>query len=217
MITICVPFLDFDLIGGAGKFRVAAGMGDGTSKKKSPEKAKIVTPIIGSLSSLTPKDTLYVMAHGRYASSSEILGLVGPFKVKKTMTASDLAAFLAKKGLQQNFIDLRLIVCWGGYVGGDFDYGKNVLKRTSGQAPFAGQLCGVMKEKYKNIRVTGYRGEAQYYSKNKKGTLDELPVQLPGSSSPISGGLLTNSMTYDSLKDVGGFATFDNDSRTVWY
>ncbi len=96
---------------------------------------------------------LYVLAHGRETTNNEIAAEVSNFFgniVQKNMTASSLAKQMKSDGLVPRFADLRLLVCWAGmsrYRGGNE------------QVPFAGQLCGALKEKgYSRIMVTGFKG-----------------------------------------------------------
>ena len=210
MITICVPFEDSDLIAGAKNFRIKSGHGDGVKGKDSFEGANVVTPSKGKLSDLGPKDILYVLAHGRSASNSEIVG-VGMFGFKHYMKAKELANFLRKKGLPIDFIDLRLMVCWGGFVG---DSTSGGLTRKSNEAPFAGLLCSEMKGIYTNIRVTGYRGMVKYSGKKSYTTMMSLNIQLVGKKSPESGGALHNEME-NSLGNNS--FSYNNDFCTVWY
>jgi len=206
MNKMCVPFDDEDLIHGAGQFRVGG---------VAPE---VVTPGAGTLSDLGRDDILYVLAHGRYSSGSEIVGIVKGHlwgTRRSTMKAADLAEFLRGKGLPTSFGDLRLLVCWGGYVGDSVTDGGHTLKRSSEQAPFAGQLCSVLKDKFgfTRIRVTGYRGMVSYVGKGKKTTISTVMVDLPGSSMVMDdfGVALKNN------KATGNTFTLDNKSRTVWY
>ena len=86
-----------------------------------------------SLKSLHEDTPLFVVAHGRYSRADQIGGEVKGFFGKKTvfLTASELMNYLSKDGLPRRFLDLRLMVCWSGYVGGESRWGSHTLKRKA--------------------------------------------------------------------------------------
>ena len=107
--------------------------------------------------------TLSIVAHGGFNSGSLIGGMVDGARL--TLTAAELAEQISTDDLPRGWGDIRLIVCWGGYVGGTVEnwtvagLGTATLKREAGEAPFAGQLCSALKaEGYYRMIVTGYRG-----------------------------------------------------------
>jgi hypothetical protein len=226
MIKILVPFADPDLVWGAQHFRVGA---------VAP--AVVLAGDAGPpppLADLGRADMLYILAHGRESSGSEIAGVV-PGRAWGTriayMTAPELAALLVRKGLRRDFGDLRLMVCWGGYVGGNdaIQQGRGrppeTLRRNAGQAPFAGQLCGALKGLgFTRIQVTGYRGQISYISSTgftKDSTLSNLGNTLNDGRLTMSELGAANRLAPTGTMQLGGEArrtlSLDNDSRTVWY
>jgi hypothetical protein len=206
--TFYVPFEDSELINGARNFRADGG-----------NRTVIHGVDRAGLATLGRDDILYVIAHGRYGSGSEIVGEVKGRvygKRRATMTASQLADALVEDGLPKNFGDLRLIVCWGGYMGGDKAWGSHTLKRKEGDAPFAGQLCGALKGRgYQRIIVTGYRGTVSFSPREGGPTVSSLMTNLKPSrlimetlARGYAGGLRPN---------ASGALTLDDDSRTVWH
>jgi hypothetical protein len=125
---------------------------------------------------------LFVVAHGGVNSGSLVGGTVDG--ALRTMTAVQLADQISMDDLPLGWGDVRLIVCWGGYVGGPVaDYavaglGTSTLKRETDKAPFAGQLCSALRcEGYFRMIVTGYRGavssnKSVVYSDGKGGASD---------------------------------------------
>ena len=99
---------------------------------------------------------LFLLAHGLGVSSHFVAGgdrHLGPVPLPKLLSADKLAKRVKKDGLPTAFVDVRLLVCWGGF---DRDHGP------FHEQPFAGQFCGSMKkEGYANVRVTGYQGKIE--------------------------------------------------------
>ncbi|MBB3999872.1 hypothetical protein [Aureimonas pseudogalii] len=186
------------------------------------------------LSSIGSGDILYIFAHGRYGGGSQIVGTVkGFFGGNKTAykTASEVASELAGYKLPKNFKDLRALVCWGGYVGGNTEWGKHTLRRVEGQAPFAGQLCSALKGKgYTNLNVTGYTGTVSFVGAKAPSYLSDILV--------TQGGAGAQAVKVGKLGDANSFAERDmpqtrarsgmseqqgvnrslsDSNRTVWY
>ena len=180
-----------------------------------------------SLSRLHEDTPLFVVAHGRYSRADQIGGVVKGFFGNKTvfLTAAELAKYLKNDGLPLRSGDVRLMVCWSGYVGGDSQWGSHTLSRKADAAPFAGLLCAAMKTTgFRRIVVTGYTGE----------------VLMPSPTSARAGGVVIDGITggrtrtTDADRSLGGLAmsasvvpggdkrrrtvgTLDNAYRTVWH
>ena len=122
----------------------------GTSGKGTWTTQPSATPLAGLAG------PLFLLAHGLGVSSHFVAGgdrHIGPIPLPKLLTADKLAKRVKKEGLPAAFVDVRLLVCWGGQ---DRDHGP------FHEQPFAGQFCGSMKkEGYANIRVTGYEGKIE--------------------------------------------------------
>jgi len=172
------------------------------------------------LSTITAKDTLYVLGHGRYSRGDQICGevpgyLSGTRSVK--LTAGELAKQLVSDGLTTSLGDLRLMMCWGGYGGGTIQFDKHTLTRNEAKPPFAGQLCSAMKARgYTRIIVTGYSGMVLF--PNAKGAVPE-GIWLTNKSGNL---VITDDKGSQSLwelmkKATGKTGTLDNANRTVWY
>jgi hypothetical protein len=170
---------------------------------------------------------LFVVAHGGFLSGSVIGGTVGG--VLRKMTAVELADQISMDDLPLGWGDVRLIVCWGGYVGGPVaDYtvaglATATLKREAGEAPFAGQLCSALKAAgYFRMIVTGYRGavtsnKSVVYSDGKGGASDR---QAPDGD-PLTR-RLSDLSQFDADRSplhrgAGRTLTLDTASHTVWY
>jgi hypothetical protein len=174
-------------------------------------------------------DTLFVLAHGLKSTASEIAGRIGLFKRMATMTAPRLAAALEKDGLTKRFGDVRLLVCWGGYVGGETSWGKNKLKRKAAAAPFAGQLCSALKGRgYYRMILTGYIGSVGYVKPGLQQTRFNIVVMDASGHTKGQVEALNRSFddqrvhrrekpveAYDQLKRT--YIKLDTDNRTVWY
>lgn len=164
--------------------------------------------------------TLFIVAHGGFNSGSLIGGMVGG--VRMALTAAQLAEQISMDDLPHGWGDIRLIVCWSGYIGGTVkDWVLTTasgavtatLNRDAGQAPFAGQLCSALKaEGYDRMIVTGYRGAVSstrnvVYSDGKGGASDRQEPDGDPLMRPLS----------DAIHGVGPKLTLDTASRTVWY
>jgi hypothetical protein len=218
-VIIYVPFEDEDLIAGAGHFALPTPAG----KPKMP-KLSVVLRGAGpaALSKLAGSDILYVIAHGRYGKGSEIVGIVKGriFGTRKaTMTAAALANALVDDGLSSAFGDVRLIVCWGGYVGGNVTTGGHELRRKNTEAPFAGQLCSALKGKgFKRIQVTGYNGAVSYSGKGSNATLTSVISNLADTETKEKFGAAMK-LSADPLREDPhrkSFGTLSTEGRTVW-
>jgi hypothetical protein len=212
-MLIYVPFNDADLIYGAERMTAR----DGETYFHGADGP--------SLRDLAPGATLYLMAHGRYSRGDQICGEV-PGRITGTryvyLTAAQLAKQLTKDGLPKNFGDLRLMVCWGGYMGGNQTWGTHTLQRKATEAPFAGQLCSAMKPTFKRIMVTGYTGEVLFPKRGSTVTPQGIWIENPAGQeirTTDTGGVaprFTESTTAagDKPRTVG---TLDNANRTVWH
>jgi len=235
MLHIYLPFNDTNetagqgggLVEGAKAFYIDPGgpeMGaDGTYRQKMPLKPNICihgTPS-ASLARVGLKDTLYVMAHGRESTSTQIAGFVrGRLSGTRmaTMTAAELARALEGDNLSKRVGDLRLLVCFGGYVGGEIPFGRDgdILKRKEGEAPFAGQLCSALKGRgYSRMVVTGYRGVYAYGEASPN-------VVVRGSNGKTIGhegfGRSFNNPAFTAPDFEGRrWVSMDTNARTVWY
>ena len=181
-----------------------------------------------SLSRL-PEDTpLFVVAHGRYSRADQIGGEVKGFLGKKTvyLTASELAKYLVKDGLPRRFLDLRLMVCWSGYVGGDSQWGSHTLKRKADAAPFAGLVCAAMKTSgFTRIVVTGYTGEVLIPTPTSTTPvggvmvdgIDGGRIRTSDADRSLSRLALSASVTPGCDKRRRTVGTLDNAYRTVWH
>jgi len=175
----------------------------------------------------TRTGALFVVAHGGFQRGSVIGGMIGG--VMRTLTAPQLAEQISMDDLPSDWGDLRLIVCWGGYVGGpvkDWNVagvGIGTLQREAGTAPFAGQLCSALRsEGYNRMIVTGYRGAVNadrnvVFSDGKGGATDR---QEPDGD-PLMRAFFDPAQFTTGERALHGASirTFklDTASRTVWY
>lgn len=174
---------------------------------------------------------LHVVAHGGFKSGSLIGGTVGG--TFATLTAIQLAEALFDDGLPRGWDDLRLLVCWGGYVGGSVTswtvagVGTATLNRDAGEAPFAGQLCSALKGRgFYRMIVTGYRGAISFrhwvYSDGPGGASDRdrgepLTLDFQAMSNAQNREVVVRTKDGGVEKVTRSFLTQDNASRTVWY
>ncbi len=213
---VYLPFNDEDLIAGAQHY--SDGVGETEIHIHGTKSA--------SLADVGEKGTLFILAHGRESTGSQIAGIVkGRVYGTRmaTMTATDLAKALEGDKLSKKVGDLRLLVCWGGYVGGETLWGKDqdLLKRKASDVPFAGQLCSALKKRgYFRMIVTGYRGTVLYGKKFTlqevwvKGSDEELMGQNEKFTRPFNDPTAHVKMTGDKVQS---WLSMDSDSRTVWY
>lgn len=213
MLYCYVPFNDPDLITGANNYIEAT-----PRPAAAGPKVRIRGTDSANLNDLGAADTLHILAHGRESRGDQVAGMVDGYlwgKRMATMTAPELAAALRADGLALSVGDVRLMVCWGGYVGGNQDWnGEGTLKRNAGKAPFAGQLCSALKSLgYYRMVVTGYRGSvlfstnhvkvsSVYVRDHKNDLMDKNSQPL---SAPLTAATLDNTLTLNTA------------SRTVWY
>jgi hypothetical protein len=208
-MTIYVPFSDTELVDGA------TAMAD----LKKAEGGRCI--VHGSwwqspLSSVKKEQTLYVLAHGRYRAG-DVIGGTLPNGKNIWLTAAELAKQLISDGLTKSFGDLRLLVCWGGYMGADVAYGTHTVQRNATHAPFAGQLCGALKAKgFSRIIVTGYVGCVMFPKKGSKivprgvwttDQNDKMTETNDTGGTPL----------IELLNQMNGTKTLSNAHRTVWY
>lgn len=217
MLNIYVPFNDDDLVKGARHFSPSGDGGTNVCIHGTPS---------ASLAGVGGKDTLFVLAHGRESTGTQIAGIVkGRLWGTRmaTMTAAELAKALQGDKLSKSVGDIRLLVCWGGYVGGETPWGNDgdILQRKQGEAPFAGQLCSALKARgYSRMIVTGYRGTVLYSTKFNltdvmvKGSDDELIGQNESFTRPFNDPVAHVKMVGDQVRS---WISMDSDSRTVWY
>jgi hypothetical protein len=216
MLYLYVPFNDPELITGANNY-----IGENEVNPRpaaAGPKVRIHGTNGASLNDLGSKDTLHILAHGRESRGNQIAGMVDGYlwgKRMVTMTAQELAAALRADGLALSAGDVRLMVCWGGYVGGSKVWGDDgTLKRTATEAPFAGQLCSALKALgYYRMVVTGYRGSVLFSTNHTKlNTVlvrDESNNLMDNHSQALNAPLTLAKHTHA--------LTLDTASRTVWY
>jgi len=214
---VYLPFDDPDLVSGAQHYR--DGVGATTVHIHGTPSA--------SLAEIGEKDTLFIFAHGRESTGSQIAGMVkGRISGTRmaTMTATDLAKALEGDKLGKKVGDIRLLVCWAGYVGGKTAWGADgdILKRKTSDTPFAGQLCSALKKRgYFRMIVTGYRGTVSYSGRSYLSQ-----AMITGSDGEYMGPHEQFTRPFNDggsahVKMVGDQAhtrlSMDTDSRTVWY
>ncbi|ALN74599.1 hypothetical protein [Aureimonas sp. AU20] len=226
MFHIYVPFEDKELKHGAEHF---GGVGTVFLSHQKPD-----------LGTIAQDDILYILAHGSYKSGSVIAGTVKGLFGQKTArkTAAELASELVKHKLSKSFKDLRLLVCWGGYVGAStaWNDGKAThnLNRKASDAPFAGQLCSALKAKgFNRLTVTGYTGSVGFVGEGRSIVIPDVNVRQSGTGKGwVGDGLLgqTNSLNAPApvetrprsdrralSEQAGATRTMDNANRKVWY
>jgi hypothetical protein len=210
-MKIYVPFNDKELVVGA---ELAAEASRGQSFVHG----------VSTLNSITARDTLYVIGHGRYSRGDQICGTVrGRISGTRTitMTANELASQLLADGLTKTLGDLRLMMCWSGYSGPSIKFAGHDLTRDAQKPPFAAQLCSVLKAKgFTRIIVTGYTGEVVFA---KDRTVVPVGIWLTNKNNNLVQTTDSGSQTLTDLLNLaargaqGGTGTLSNASRTVWY
>lgn len=173
------------------------------------------------LSTITDKDTLYVLGHGRYSRGDQICGEVpGYFSGTRSvrLTAVDLAKQLVSDGLTKKLGDLRLMMCWGGYSGATTEWGKHTLTRDPEKPPFAGQLCSAMKAvNFSRIIVTGYTGTVLFAPEKSPNVPTGIWLRNQAGNLVYTDDKGSQSLL-DFFKTVEGKTRSLNDAnRTVWY
>ena len=208
-MKVYVPFQDPGLVIGASRIVKTYG-----------GEAFVHGKTANCLSTITGKDTLYVLGHGSYSRGDQICGEVPGYVYGTrvaTLTPVELAAQFIADGLTKNLGDLRLMMCWGGYGGGTIQFGTHTLTREQEKPPFAGQLCGAMKARsYNRIIVTGYSGMVLFPA--AKGVVPQ-GVWLSDKNDKM---VITDDKGSQSLMDlmktvVGKNGTLNDANRTVWY
>jgi len=218
-MKIYVPFQDDELVLGAGQMSSnkegARGLYVHGAGPKRP------------LAALNEKETLFLLAHGRYSRGDQIAGTVAGRVYGKrsvTLSAGELAAQLIQDGLSQSFGDLRLLVCWGGYTGTTHNHKSKLtdaghtVTRKAGAAPFAGLLCAALKGKgFRRIIVTGYTGTVKFPT-NKGVFVNKVTIGTPDGNSHDTDD--KNSPTLMELLSKiapGQPGSLTNNDRSVWY
>lgn len=214
MAQFYVPFNDPELIDGAEY-----------ANEKNSDKRKFVY-VTGSkpkvLVDMAKDDPLLILAHGRYSTADQIAGVLKD-KTEVYLTAAQLVTQMVTDGLPFDVSDGRLLVCWSGYTGGAYQ-AKHTVKRTEGDAPYAGQLSSGLKGAgCKRVIVTGYTGEVYLPNRNKP-ALDPNVVVMDRSGQ--DGGRdydqavgKANQSLLDILRQIGtdeGKRAVDLRTRTVW-
>jgi hypothetical protein len=199
--TIYVPFNDGELAHGARHYYVAGG-------------STVVLDGSGdTLQHMSSDDILYIFAHGRLSTPTEITGAVKGYLYgtrKATMTAKALADRLVALSLPRQIRDVRLLVCFAGYVGDSIPWtDKHDLKRKKSEAPFAGLLCSAMKDTFKNVMVTGYTGGVGYIPPNHGNFESSLLMNSKGGGEFRAVERLGTRLTQDTLRIDAG--------RTFWH
>jgi hypothetical protein len=209
-MKIYVPFNAQDLVVGAKLLSEKAGG------------SYCVHSYLGKpLATLTQNDTLYIIAHGRRSRGDQICG-----ETRKNsysyLSAAQLAKQLRKDGLPKNVGDVRLMVCWSGYVGGATPWKEgaatHTLQRTAGEAPFAGQLCAALKNSgYNRMIVTGFTGEVTFPKAN--GIVVPNGVWLTDKDDNLVITQDNGARTLSQLLALcdGTTGSLSNSNRTVWY
>lgn len=150
-------------------------------------------------------DRLYVVGHG--GLSEQHHGKIWFKDPLRGLTAGALAKQLVADGVPRNLGDLRLMMCHSG------EEGNTGAEGSFQKAPFAGQLCGALKDLgFHRIMVTGYIGTVAIST--ARSVVEGVYLASTSTPNAASGG--TADLVELMVRDSTGAGSTSNEHRTVW-